>query len=152
MTFDFIAIGFLLVAGATGVNNSASRLCEPWNMEYTGKDAVEAHVIGLWQFKPGAENLDSSPNGRDLDLKGATISPNGWSGSCLESYRGWPEEDVRHAAIVSDDPDLSPDGAFSIEMWIKPKPELEGYPESFRILVGAVIAATEYSDRYKSDR
>ncbi len=127
MTSDFLALGIILMMSVTNVESSAPQWRETWDVEYTEEDASGAHVLGLWQFKPGAENRDSSSNGRDLELKGATISPDGLFGSCLESYYGWPEEDVRHAAIVPDDPGLSPDGAFSIEMWIKPKSELEGY-------------------------
>ena len=130
--FELFAIGLTLIVGiAANAQQSVPRLRELWNIEYTGDDATGAHVIALWQFKPGAENQDSSPNGHSLNLKGATINPDGLFGSCLESYRGWPDEDVCHAAIVPNKPALTPKGAFAIEMWIKPKPELEGYPDAF---------------------
>jgi hypothetical protein len=141
MTFDLLTIGLALMAGAAVTVDAGQSesprplLCEPWGMEYTGDDATGEHVIALWQFKPGAEQQDSSLNDHNLILEGATISPDGKIGSCvtLESYRGWPEEDARHAAIAPNKTSLTPKGAFTIEMWIKPKSELEGYPDSFLI-------------------
>lgn len=109
------------------------KLCEPWWAEYAGVDATGDDILALWQFNAGAESADSSGKGHDLTLKGATINPNGRFGACLESYRGWPDEDAPHAAIVPNSPSLTPSGAFSIELWIQPKPELEGYPDSFLI-------------------
>ena len=50
-----------------------------------------------------------------------------------KSFRGWPVVDARHRASTKNAPDLSPRGGFTIELWIKPKPEIDGYPDSFLI-------------------
>ena len=122
---------------------AAPRLCEPWQGVYTGASASGKDVIGLWQFQAGAETNDSSANKLHLKLQGAVIAKDGKFGSCLESFRGHPFEDKKHAAIVASKPVLSPKGAFTIEMWIKPKKELEGYPESM-LLDKKYVAHTDY--------
>ncbi len=115
-----------------GAEPTEVRLCEPWSSEYAGDDAQGEHVVGLWKFDAGAELADASPGGHDLELQGAKISLDGRFGSCLESFRGWPVEDERHRAAAPDHDDLSPPGAFTLELWIKPKPELDAeYPDSF---------------------
>ena len=109
----------------------APRLCEAWDTAYCGKDATGEHVIALWQFAAGAELEDASGHGHKLKLSGAKIGAGGRFDSCLESFRGWPVEDKKHAALVADRPELTPKGAFTLELWIKAKPELRHYPESF---------------------
>ena len=86
---------------------------------------------GLWSFDAGAELADGSGNGHDLTLNGAKVVADGRFGGCLESWRGWPDEDTAHQARAKAAPELTPKGAFTVEMWIKPKPEIEGYPDSF---------------------
>ena len=107
------------------------QLAEPWNAPYAGDDAAGDHVVGLWNFDAGAELADSSGNGHDLTLNGAQVVAEGRFGGCLESWRGYPEEDTAHQARTKAAPELTPKGAFTVEMWIKPKPEIEGYPDSF---------------------
>ncbi len=115
------------------------RLCEPWQSAYTGDDARGSHVIALWQFARGAETEDASGNGHTLQITGATINPKGRFGPCLESFCGYPVVDKRHAAVAASHPALSPKGAFTLEMWICPKPELSAetgpdkktYPQAF---------------------
>jgi len=127
-----LALGVMLMTCQIGLGQEgAPGLCEPWDTEYGGEDATGDHVLALWQFSPGAETTDSSGKGHDLTLKGGAFGPEGRFGSCLESARGWPDEDKPHAAVTPNSPSLTPKGAFSIEMWLCPKPELEGYPESF---------------------
>lgn len=119
------------------------RLAEKWQSAYVGADATGSHVIALWQFDAGAETKDSSGNGHDLTLKGARFSPDGRFGGALESFRGYPDKDEPHQAVAKNHRALSPPGAFTVEMWIKPKPELEGYPESF-LLDKKYVAHTDY--------
>ncbi len=120
--------------GPLFADGAKPRLCERWHSEYTGEDAAGDHVIALWNFQPGAELNDASGRGHDLLLHGAEINPDGLFGSCLESFRGWPAEDQRHRAMAANDPALSPPGAFTIELWIRPKPELDAeYPDAFLI-------------------
>jgi len=135
MKLAAIAFAFSLVlAQPLAAEEKPLLLCEPWETEYAEADASAAHVVGLWQFAPGAEVADAS--GRQLpgSLHGAVIHPEGRFGACLESFAGWPVEDKRRAAVVANHPSLSPKGAFTLEMWIKPKPELsDDYPDAFLI-------------------
>lgn len=122
---------------------AGARLCERWRQPYAGEDATGAHVIGLWTFAAGAETADASGKGRDLKLQGAVVTPEGRFGQGLESFCGHPVADKRHAAVVANHPSLTPRGAFTLEMWIRPKPELEGYPESF-LADKKYVAHTDY--------
>lgn len=87
---------------------SALALQETWETGYSGEDAAGKHVLGHWSF----EKTDA------LKLHGAVLSAKGRFGSALESFPGFPVEDKRHAALVSV---LPVKGAFTLEMWIKPK-------------------------------
>lgn len=126
-----------------GAQPPPMKLMEKWDEAYSGADATGAHVIALWQFDAGAENKDSSGHGHDLTLRGAKFSPDGRFGGALESFRGYPDKDEPHQAIAKNHRALSPQGAFTIEMWIKPKPELEGYPEAF-LLDKKYVSHTDY--------
>lgn len=129
------ALAFFLLAVITLAADGAEQVdrCEPWQSEYSGDDATGSRVIALWHFNLGAELEDASGHGHKLALDGGAIAPGGRFGSCLESFRGWPDADKPHRARAAANPSLSPTGAFSIEMWIQPKSDLEGYPESFLI-------------------
>jgi len=127
----FVLAPALAWCGGLVVGASVARLCERWESAYAGKDATGDHVVALWQFTPGSETDDASGHGHKLRLDGAEVGPGGLFGSCLECYRGWPVEDKRHAALVANDRALTPEGAFTLEMWLRPKPELKDYPESF---------------------
>ena len=125
------AIAICSFVTAQEVEEAVVQLAEPFDSPYTGDDASGDHVIALWQFDPGAETQDASGNGHDIELRGAEFVAEGKFGGALESSRGWPDEDTPHQAVVKQHPSLSPKGAFTIEMWIAAKPELEGYPEAF---------------------
>ncbi len=146
MTFHQLAIVLTLVVPsfAAAAEEEAVRLCEPWQSEYQGEDATGEHVIALWNFEPGDKVEDVSGKGRTATLRGATISPEGRFGACLESSCGWPVEDKEHRAMVANHPSLSPKGPFTLEMWIKPKAELnKDYPESF-LLDKKYVAHQDY--------
>ena len=119
------------------------RLCEPWQRAYAGADAGGKHVIACWQFATGAETNDSSANKLHLKLHGAVIAKDGKFGPCLESFCGHPVEDKGHAAVAAPHLALTPKGAFTVEMWIKPKKELDGYPEAF-LLDKKYVAHSDY--------
>ncbi len=129
------ASGVLIIAAALTLTAWAQernpRLCERWQQAYVGEDVTGAHVIGLWAFAAGAEAKGASGKGLDVKLQGAVIAPDGKFGPCLESFCGYPVVDQRHAAVVANAPELTPKGAFTLEMWIRPKQELAGYPEAF---------------------
>ncbi len=132
-------LAFSLVEAAAPVPR-----CEPWESEYSGQDATGEHVIALWQFTSGKETEDSSGHGHMLKFEGVQPNPNGRFGGCLESFRGWPVEDKRHAALAKNHPALSPQGAFTLEMWIQPGPELDAhYPSAF-LLDKKYVAHDDY--------
>lgn len=114
-----------LLAVCSRLAAQAPLLCDPWDAEYTGDDATGKQTIALWQFTADAEGADASGHGHAATLQGARIHPEGRFGSCLECSPGWPVEDKRHAAIVPAHPALSPKGAFTIELWINPKPGMK---------------------------
>jgi len=122
------------------------RLTETWSTGYTGRDANGPHVLGYWQFKPGAVTNDSSGKGHHLTLAGATAAAQGRFDGALESFPGWPVGDQRHAAFVAPKPALSPKGAFTVEMWIKPKPELTAGLQPV-LLDKKYVAHTDYQFR-----
>ena len=98
---------------------------ESWQTGYTGTDATGSHVLGYWQFKPGQTGRDASGKGHDLALAGALGAEEGRFDGALESFSSFPPQDKRHAAFTQSSPELSPKGAFTLEMWIKPKQGIE---------------------------
>ncbi len=119
------------------------RLCEPWKSDYLGEDATGKHVIALWKFD-GEKIEDASGRRHTGTLRGAKLSPNGRFGACLETFRGMPVEDKEHRALIENRPDLSPRGPFTLELWIKPKPEFSAdYPQAF-LLDKKYVAQTDY--------
>ncbi|MDP6356289.1 MAG: hypothetical protein QF473_14360 [Planctomycetota bacterium] len=97
----------------------------PWQKLYTGDDATGSHVLGLWQFQPGKDVADSSGNGHKLRLRGKTrVVSDGKFGSCLESFAaGEGEKNHAEGAFAVNKPDLTPKGAFTLELWFKLKNE-----------------------------
>lgn len=128
-------VGWVVMALLMGVATGRARgqSAEPWDRAYAGEDAVGKHVIGLWTFE-GDGSVDASGRGYGGKLEGATIHAEGKFGAALESARGWPVKDARHRYLVKQDARLTPRGAFTLEMWIKPGAELNAeYPESFLV-------------------
>jgi hypothetical protein len=106
----------------------------PWQSLYTGSDASGESVLGLWQFLPGKELEDSSAHGHTLTLRGdARVVPDGKFGGCLESFGGGADNDKPQGAMVKSAPGLTPEGAFTLELWVKPKPEFVDFPTVFLI-------------------
>ncbi len=115
---DMSMFSLVLAALVTG------QLADPWQREYAREEAQAAHVIALWQFNAGAELEDSSGHGHTLQLEGAQTCADGKFGGGLRSFPGWPVEDTRHAAVAPPHPDLSPAGALTIDLWLKPSSDL----------------------------
>lgn len=134
------ALCALALAGAARAGDGPPQLCEPWREAYAGASATGRQVIALWTF---ADATDASGHGHALSPQGAALTSGGRFGPCLESFRGWPDADKRHAAVIANDPSLTPRGAFTLEMWIRPKAELEGYPEAF-LVDKKYVAHTDY--------
>ncbi len=110
-----------------------AQTAEPWQAAYTGDDATGKPIIALWNFDDGgAETVpDASGKGHDGTLAGAARHAEGRFGGGMASLPGWPVDDTRHAVVVRDAPELSPSGAFTLEMWVCPDKLPEGYGESF---------------------
>jgi len=84
-----------------------------------------SEVVALWQFSPGMEGADNSGNGHSLKLRGESrFAPGGKSESCLECFATESQRNKPQGAVVKNHPRLSPPGAFTIEMWIRPKEEI----------------------------
>ncbi len=135
--FGLIVSMLILMAGTwpvtAGASTDDSPLAEPFRTEYTGSDATGEHVLALWQFNQPDPAADASGNGHDLTLRGARLVDRGRFGGALRSYRGWPVEDTPHQARAPNHPDLTPPGAFTIELWIQPDEELRDYQDAFLI-------------------
>ncbi|WP_417388579.1 LamG domain-containing protein [Gimesia sp.] len=97
---------------------------ELWQSQYSGEDSQGEKVIGHWSFDTSAVERDSGPLKLTGQLDGATSVESGKFGGGIESFPGYPIADKHCAFVVQDHPALSPAGSFTIEMWVKPKPEL----------------------------
>ena len=104
---------------------AAAPLQETWQTGYTGTDASGPHVLGCWSFDSGQELQDRSGKGNHLTLNGAVTVAEGRFGGALESFEGIPVADKPHQARVTSAGRLSPTGAFTLEMWVQPKPEFD---------------------------
>ena len=142
-TLPAILVSALAICNFAAAQEDTVQLAESFRSHYAGDDATGDHVIALWQFDEGAEGADVSGNGHDLELNGAKYVADGRFGGGLESARGWPVEDKPHQAYAENAPQLTPKGAFTIELWIKARPELEGYPEAF-LIDNKYVAQTGY--------
>ena len=139
-----------IVAGlfSVGVLTAGAEEKMPWQTLYAGEEATGEKVIGLWQFNPGAEAKDNSGNGHDLTLRGKSgYAAGGLFGACLESFGSGAENDAPHGAFADNDPRLSPLGAFTIEMWIKPKPEMDMFDEIFLLDKKYIISSPVQSEQ-----
>ena len=133
LSLSSLLFTLLVILGAAScVQAELPQLCETWKSSYQGKDAEGEHVIALWQFDAKKPTSDASGNGHDLVFVGAKAVEVGRLGGGLETACGYPVEDKPHQAQTKDHDALSPKGAFSVEMWIMPKEELnKDYPEAF---------------------
>ena len=121
-----------IVGPLAAAEETALPLAEPWETAYGGDDAKGKRVIALWEFTPGEEARDASGHGHGLKLEGVKTAADGRFGGCLESFAAEGScGERRHAAIARSMPDLSPKGPFTLELWIKPKPELAGSGKAF---------------------
>lgn len=100
-------------------------LQETWESGYSGDDSTGSHVLAHWKFDGDTALRDLSGKGNDLTLQGGVLNPAGRFGGGLESFPGFPVLDQRHAAVTAPKPKLSPKGAFTLELWIRPKAEFK---------------------------
>jgi hypothetical protein len=107
---------------------------EPWRELYKDEQAGGATVLGLWQFQRGAESADSSSQGHQLTLRGLSrFVDDGPFNGCLESFQPPADADEAQGAEIKTSPSLSPRGAFTLELWLKPKPEFASDRYSYLI-------------------
>lgn len=94
-----------------------------WQQELTGESANAEGVIALWRFDKEAPGEDNSGNRHAIILRGTETQfvEDGKFGGGLKV-----EGDAQEAAggLVKKSPELTPEGAFSIEMWIRPSEAL----------------------------
>lgn len=109
----FQSVRFYILLGLCFPWVAHSALQETWETGYVKEDATGPHVLGYWKF---------DEESKDVTLHGAVLNPKGKFGGALESFPGFPIEDQRHAAVVAVKPVK---GAFTLEMWIKPKAAFE---------------------------
>ena len=115
-----------LLLAATMGTAASEQSPEPWRQPYVGDEATGENVIALWQFLPGKEDEDNSGNGHNLELRGeGRFVEGGMFGSCLESFPAGPDNDTAQGARAQHHDDLNPSGAFTLEAWFKPKPEMD---------------------------
>ncbi|MBM3889403.1 MAG: LamG domain-containing protein, partial [Verrucomicrobia bacterium] len=138
MKTTFASIGSIVFALTALAQEPRPSLCEPWQQPYAGADATGKHVIACWQG-----TNDISGHGLSAKLQGAVAATDARFGACIESFCGHPVEDKKHAAVVANHLALTPKGAFTIEMWIRPKKELADYPDAF-LLDKKYVAHSDY--------
>lgn len=93
------------------------------------------NVIALWRFDSDGPTKDASGNGRDLQLQatGSEFAKEGRFGGALRIDAGEEVVDKTHGAVVANHESLSPKGAFTIEMWIRPDDRLATLNAAFLI-------------------
>jgi len=126
--FASLALWFALLNSLSGEESDE----QPWQRPYSGKEVTGENVIALWQFNAGDEARDNSGHGHDLTLRGESrYAADGRFGSCLESMPADEQNDKAQGALAKNQPGLSPKGAFTLEMWFKPKPKMDEYATVF---------------------
>ena len=101
---------------------------------YEGVEASGEQIIAYWRFEGDATANDASGHGHDLRLRGtARFIPAGRFGGGLESFPATDEENEAGGAVAKNTPELSPAGAFTIDLWFQPKPEIEDQAIAFLV-------------------
>ena len=113
------------VLGSPGVAQDTQAQAAQWWTSYSGAEANGPHVLGYWKFDAVGKEAtrDASAHKHLAALRGANWNADGRFGGCLESAAGYPVADESHGLHVTRSAVLSPSGAFTVEMWIKPKGE-----------------------------
>src|SRR6056297_1893357 len=143
ITFGLV-LGFLPTPlSADAAEPAAQDLQEPWNSRYTQENATAKHVLGLWTFDGPMPGADLSGHDLNASFAGTEIEPQGRFGAALRSFPGFPVIDERHWAMVPDSPYLSPRGAFTLEMWIKPEKDIEKAANAY-LLDKKYVSDTDY--------
>jgi len=120
----------LAIVAASLVTSFSQENALHWWQAYTGADANGPTVLGFWNFDKEDDLGDRSANRNEGKLRGATWNADGRfaGGGCIDSSVGYPVIDESHSYYVKRAPSLSPAGAFTLEMWLRPKGGAE-YPD-----------------------
>jgi len=101
---------------------------------HLGPKSTGPDVIALWRFDSDAPAKDASGNGHDLQLQSTGsefVAKEGRFGGSLRVSVGNEVVDKPHGAAAADHDALTPKGAFSIEMWIRPDERLASLRTAF---------------------
>ncbi len=113
--FPLLVLSFLISAGA---QEKASR----WWQEIPDGVAKSPATLGLWKFSSEETSSEGQSSYKSKGtVRGANWNAEGKFGGCLEGGAGYPVEDKPHGLWVKRSPVLSPSGAFSLEMWVRPE-------------------------------
>jgi hypothetical protein len=138
-------IGLFIGAG-TSLSAPAPSTQPAWQEAYSGQAATGPEVIGLWHFDADAPTKDASGHGHDATIQptNSKFASDGKFGGSLQLSVGEKVIDKPHGVLVADKDDLTPKGAFTIEMWIRPDERLATLKTAF------LLDKKGYP--YKSDR
>lgn len=119
--------GMALALGLGAWDPVCAGSAEPWQGPYLGSEATGATVLAYWSFEPGVGGTDLSGRGHALAPRGSSRFGDGGAigAGCLECFATGEDKGAGGGAVAKHHPSLSPEGAFTIEMWIKAKPEIE---------------------------
>lgn len=125
----------LALATSTLATGAHAQPAQPWQSPYAGADATGANVIALWHFDEGAPGKDSSGKGHDLSLRGkdTRYTAEGKFGGGLLVEENVEPGDTRQGAQAKDTDELSPAGAFTVELWFAPDAKAFEQPTSFLV-------------------
>ncbi len=124
----------VLVALTAGLAAVRGEDGAPAPREYAGNDLHGDDVIACWQFNAGQEKADSSGKNHNLQLRGeAQFVPDGRFGGGLRSTGGGQDNDKPQGATALNRPAFTPAGAFSIDLWLKPAPELKNFASVYLV-------------------
>lgn len=120
-------VGFIVFALGSPPNLQAA--------SQSSSKTSEPKVIAFWRFDSRAPTKDASGNGHDLKLQptDSDFAKEGKSGGSLRVRLGREVTDTARGAVVEDHDALSPKGAFTIEMWMRPDERLATLKSAFLI-------------------
>lgn len=119
----WLLTGGLLLLASLGMLDAGSGKTPSWEIPYQGEEANGPEVIAFWSFDPQAPEADGSGRGHHLtlrDTKTGFTSDGRFSGALRIAPRDPSGENVRQGASTPSLPDLTPKGAFTLELWLQP--------------------------------
>ncbi|MDZ4197831.1 MAG: LamG-like jellyroll fold domain-containing protein [Kiritimatiellia bacterium] len=116
-------LGCLIAAGSAPAQSDL-----PWLTPERIAPEARAGIIEQWSFAPGAPTPERHP----FTLRGAArISESPDRGFGLEGFDPGADFAQAGGATIRNAPELTPAGAFTLEMWIWPKPAFFDQEQSF---------------------